>query len=65
MDYSPFNLVIWLIFAGFVAITYLTVKVFHNKYPHYPQSVEKDEEQEHIVDTQIQTEKSTLVENSN
>ena len=65
MDYSPFNLVIWLIFAGFVVITYLTVKVFHCKYPNYPQSVEKDEEHEHIVDTQIQTENSTLVENSN
>lgn len=36
MDYSPFNPVIWLIVAGFVAVTYLTVKVFHGKYPNYP-----------------------------
>jgi len=27
MDYSPFNPVIWLIVAGFVAVTYLTVKI--------------------------------------
>ncbi len=45
MDYSPFNPVIWMIFAGFVAVTYLTVKTFHSKYPNYPQNVEKDEEQ--------------------
>ena len=64
MDYSPFNPVIWLIFAGFVALTYLTVRVFHGKYPNYPQSAEKDEGQEHIADTQVQTESSTPVENS-
>jgi hypothetical protein len=39
MDYSPFNPVIWLIMAGFVAITYLAVKVFHGKYPDYPYDV--------------------------
>ena len=65
MDYSPFNPVIWFIFIGFVAITYLTVKMFHGKYPSYPQSVEKDEGQEHIADTQVQTENSSPVENSN
>ena len=65
MDYSPFNPIIWLIFAGFVAITYLTVKVFHGKHPNYPQSAEKDEGQEHIADTQVQTESITTVENSN
>jgi len=65
MEYSPFNPVIWLIFAGFVAITYLTVRVFHGKYPNYPQSVEMDEGPAHIADTQAQTEKSTPVENSN
>ncbi len=36
MDYSPFNPVIWLIAAGVVALAYLTVKVYHAKYPHYP-----------------------------
>ncbi len=65
MDYSPFNPVIWLIFAGFVALTYLTVRVFHGKYPNYPQSAEKDEGQQDITDTQVQTEISTPVENSN
>jgi hypothetical protein len=65
MDYSPFNPVIWFIFAGFVAITYLTVKVFHSKYPNYPHSVEKDEGQEHIADMQAQTENSIPVENRN
>jgi hypothetical protein len=65
MDYSPFNPVIWLIFAGFVAITYLTVKVFHGKYPNYPQSAEKDEGQEQIVDEKVQTGSSKPVENSN
>ncbi len=36
MDYSPFNPVIWSIFFGFIAVTYLTVRVFHKKYPDYP-----------------------------
>jgi hypothetical protein len=36
MDYSPFNPLIWLIFAGCIVATYLTVKVFHSKYPDYP-----------------------------
>lgn len=39
MDYSPFNPVIWLIMAGFVAFTYMTVKIFHGKYPNYPLDV--------------------------
>jgi hypothetical protein len=44
MDYSPFNPAIWLIVAGFIAVTYLTVKVFHAKYPNYPEE-EKGKEQ--------------------
>jgi len=36
MEYSPFNAVVWLVFAGFVAVTYLTVRAFHGKYPKYP-----------------------------
>lgn len=43
MDYSPFNHVVWVIFAGFVALTYLTVKAFHCKYPNYPHE-EREEE---------------------
>lgn len=42
MDYSPFNPIIWLIMAGFVAVTYMTVKIFHGKYPNYPKGVSKD-----------------------
>jgi hypothetical protein len=44
MDYSPFHPGIWLIVAGFIAVTYLTVKAFHSKYPNYP-DVEKEKEQ--------------------
>jgi len=65
MDYSPFNPVIWLIFAGFVAVTYLTVKAFHGKYPNYPQSGEAGVRQARIDDTHVQTKNSTPVENSN
>ena len=36
MDYSPFHPGIWLIVAGFIAVTYLTVKAFRFKYPNYP-----------------------------
>jgi hypothetical protein len=43
-EYSPFNLLIWSLFALFVVITYLTVKVFHRRYPNYPKDDEKDEE---------------------
>jgi hypothetical protein len=42
MDYSPFNAIIWLIFAGFVAVAYLTVKTFHAKYPDYPNEVNEE-----------------------
>lgn len=43
-EYSPFNLLIWSLFVLFVVITYLTVKVFHRRYPNYPKGDEKDEE---------------------
>lgn len=36
MDYSVFNPTVWLAFIGFWAITWLTVKVFHARYPDYP-----------------------------
>jgi hypothetical protein len=45
MDYSPFNPYIWLIFFGFILITYLTVKAVHAMYPGYPQGdTEEDKE---------------------
>lgn len=44
MDYSPFNPVIWLIMAGFVAVTYMTVKIFHGKYPNYPNDISEPRE---------------------
>jgi hypothetical protein len=43
MDYSPFNPFIWLIFFGFMVITYLIVKVVHAMYPDYPHGdIEKE-----------------------
>ena len=36
MEYSAWHPVIWLIFAGFIAAVYLTVKAYHKKYPDYP-----------------------------
>ncbi len=42
--YSPFHPVIWLLFGLFVVVTWLTVKLFHSRYPRYPQSAEKDDE---------------------
>jgi hypothetical protein len=43
MDYSPFHPGIWLIVAGCIAVTYLTVKVFHGKYPNYPEEEREKE----------------------
>lgn len=36
MDYSPFNPVVWGLFAGFVAVTWLTVRAYRLKHPGYP-----------------------------
>ncbi len=36
-DYSPFNPLIWGLFAAFCIFVYLIVKIFHRKYPNYPQ----------------------------
>lgn len=44
MDYSPLNPVIWLIFAIFIAVIYLAVKIFHGRYPNYPyEETEEDQ----------------------
>ncbi|MEN6321344.1 MAG: hypothetical protein ABFD82_21695 [Syntrophaceae bacterium] len=37
MDYLPFNPIVWGAFAGFVIITWASVKLYHKKYPDYPQ----------------------------
>ena len=35
-DFYPLNPYIWLIFSGAVAIVFLIVRTFHQKYPGYP-----------------------------
>ena len=42
--YSPFNPIIWLLFIGFCVITYVIVKLFHRRYPDYPDQLEKKAE---------------------
>jgi len=49
MDYSPFNPFVWAIFAGCVALVYLTVQVYHRRYPHYPYESKRSEEQTNVV----------------
>jgi len=53
--YTPFDPLIWLIFAGFLVFTFLIVKIYHRKYPNYPQSIEKNEKREHYIDRHVQT----------
>lgn len=36
MDYSPFNPLVWGLFIGFAAATWLIVHLFQKKYPDYP-----------------------------
>ncbi len=36
MDYSPFNPVVWGLFAGFAAVIWLAVRVYFSKNPGYP-----------------------------
>ena len=43
-EYSPLNPLIWLLFLGFCVITYVIVKLFHRRYPDYPNESEKEEE---------------------
>lgn len=35
-DFTPYDPVIWLIFAAFWVSVFVIVKIFHLKYPHYP-----------------------------
>lgn len=60
--YTPLDPLIWLIFAGFLVFTFLIVKIYHRKYPSYPQSAEKDKKREHNIDTHVQTESKVSVE---
>ena len=60
--YTPFDPLIWLIFVGFLVFTFLIVKIYHRKYPNYPQSSEKDEKRRHSVDTNTQIESAKSVE---
>lgn len=36
MDYSPFNPVVWGLFAVFVMISWISVTLYHRKNPDYP-----------------------------
>lgn len=60
--YTPFDPLIWLIFVGFLGFTFLIVKIYHRKYPSYPQSSEKDQEPKHNIDMHIQSESKEYVE---
>lgn len=39
--YTPFDPLVWLIFATFLVCVVLIVKAFHHRYPGYPRSGEK------------------------
>jgi len=60
--YTPFDYLIWLIFASFLVVTFLIVKIYHRKYPNYPHSAEKDEKREQNTDTHVQTESKVSIE---
>lgn len=62
-QYTPFDPLIWLIFAVFLVCTFLIVKIYHRRYPNYPQSAEKDEGQGQSSERHIQTESRPPVEN--
>jgi hypothetical protein len=36
LQFTPFEPVIWLIFAAFLLGTVIIVKLFHRRYPNYP-----------------------------
>lgn len=38
-DFSPFHPYVWLSFAGFAVGVWAIVKIFHAKYPGYPEDV--------------------------
>lgn len=57
-EYSPFNPLIWLLFIGFCVITYVIVKLFHRRYPDYPDKLKKKAEMDSVERAQIQSESS-------
>ena len=49
MDYSPFNPVAWLTFFACLAAIYLSVKLYHRRYPNYPREMEVGEEPSYVL----------------
>ena len=41
-QYTPFDPVVWSLFAAFVVVTYLIVKIYHRRYPAYPGKAGED-----------------------
>jgi hypothetical protein len=41
LPFTPFEPVVWLIFAAFLLGTVIIVKLFHRRYPNYPQDAEE------------------------
>lgn len=41
LNYSPFDLRVWLIFAVFAIATVLIVKIYHRCHPNYPERQDK------------------------
>jgi len=40
LQFTPFEPVVWLIFAAFLLGTVIIVKLFHRRYPNYPKNFE-------------------------
>ena len=36
--YTPFDIVVWLLFLCFWVCVYATVRWYHARYPHYPEA---------------------------
>ena len=46
LDYTPFDLRVWLIFAAFVIATFVIVKIYHRRHPNYPEGISKSTQSE-------------------
>lgn len=40
LQFTPFEPVVWLIFAAFLLGTVIIIKLFHRRYPNYPENAE-------------------------
>jgi len=40
LQFTPFEPVVWMIFAAFLLATVIIVKLFHRRYPNYPKDAE-------------------------